>query len=318
MLDRRGELASTDTDHVYFVNNILKSGSNAEKNHPFVVLALSYDGKISCQRFPDKAEATSFEDGLYRRCESETDGIGKFSLWAGRTAWLDHQAIKPDQETKPASTTLNDSIKTAGPPPYFENPSAKTEYGGYDPGRTGEFTGISKISNRTGATYLLNLADVMTPETTYMLIGSYDSNNPDNCPKDILNSLHEYMKLRCNRIECIWNRDCLNGGYKNLFFEGKKYRFFIFYEFSHGNNKSISIGISYNEIWNTFKAMRSYQRIWGIFDSCHSGSMIEHDGVTYQPLAAAQQPKSENALQGNGLKIIEYLEAKFERRSILM
>ena len=103
----------------------------------------------------------------------------------------------------------------------------------------------------------------------------------------------------------------------------KKYRFFVFYEFSHGGHQSISIcdGFTYAYIWDHFKSLATTQRVWGIFDSCHSGSMIVKSGVT--PHSAATQfaaVKSENLTNQKELPegIFGYLDRKFSRRKALL
>ena len=127
---------------------------------------------------------------------------------------------------------------------------------------------------------MLNLADVSTPETTYYLIGSYDMNYPNNCTWHADSLLTDYV----NSDNKVWtkNTECARGKFKKLYEKGKKYRFFVFYEFSHGSYQSVSIceGFSYEYIWDHFKNLATTQRVWGIFDSCHSGSMIVKSGVT--------------------------------------
>ena len=57
----------------------------------------------------------------------------------------------------------------------------KKKYSDHDSDYSGNFTEIQKINNRPEVTWMLNLADVSTPETTYYLIGSYDKDYPNNC-----------------------------------------------------------------------------------------------------------------------------------------
>ena len=127
---------------------------------------------------------------------------------------------------------------------------------------------------------MLNLADVSTPETTYYLIGSYDFKNADHCVWHADSLLTNYV----NSDNKVWtkNSECYNGKFKELYEKGKKYRFFIFYEMSHGGHQSVTIctGFSYAYVWEHFTSLATTQRVWGIFDSCHSGSMIVKSGVT--------------------------------------
>ena len=192
---------------------------------------------------------------IYQKCESGIGGVSKFSTWSGRQAWIDHQPKKPDQEVKPdksGQANLYSGITSIGIPPYWEDPTAKKKYIDYDSNYSGNFAGIQKINNRPEVTWMLNLADVSTPETTYYLIGSYDSNNPDNCVWHADSLLTDYV----NSDNKVWtkNTECYKGKFKELYEKGKKYRFFIFYEMSHGNHQYISIctDFSYAYIWDHF------------------------------------------------------------------
>ena len=119
------------------------------------------------------------------------------------------------------------------------------------------------------------------------------------------------------------NKECANGKFKELYEKGKKYRFFVFYEFSHGGHQSVSIcdGFTYAYVWDHFTSLATTQRVWGIFDSCHSSSMIVKSGVT--PHSAATQfsaAKSENRTNRKEPPegIFGYLDRKFSRRKTLL
>lgn len=75
-------------------------------------------------------------------------------------------------------------------------------------------------------------------------------------------------------------------------------------------------------MWNSFKALSPTQRVWGMFDSCHSGSMIKHKDITPHPegsqLRAGARGEDESVEQDEPVSIIPYLEQKFERRAALM
>ena len=96
VLDRCGNIASPGADQQFFANELLKSG-----DLPFVVLALYYDGKTYCHRLPVTTSIDQLADAIYQNCESGNGGVGKFSAWPGRQAWIEHQTKKPDQEVKP-------------------------------------------------------------------------------------------------------------------------------------------------------------------------------------------------------------------------
>lgn len=278
VLDRCGNISSPSADQQFFTNKLLKSS-----NLPFVVLALYYDGKTYCHQLPVTTNIDQLADAIYQKCESGSGGVSKFSTWPGRQAWIDHQPKKPEQEVKPdksGSENLNSSITSIGVPPYWEDPTAKKKYADYDSNYSGNFAEIQKINNRPEVKWMLNLADVSTPETTYYLIGSYDMNYPDNCPWHADSLLTNYV----NSDNKVWtkNTECHDGKFKELYEKGKKYRFFIFYEMSHGGTRSVSIctGFTYGYIWDHFTSLATTQRVWGVFDSCHSGSMIVKSGVT--------------------------------------
>ena len=250
---------------------------------PFAVLAVYYDGKTYCYSLPAVTSVDQLAEEIYKKCESGNGGIGKFSEWPGRQAWLDHQPKKPDQETKPdksGQANLDSSVTSIGIPPYWEDPTSKKKYANYGSDYSGNFAGIKKINNRPEVTWMLNLADVSTPETTYYLIGSYDFKHQNNCVWHADSLLTDYV----NSDNKVWtkNTECASGKFKELYEKGKKYRFFVFYEFSHGGHQSVSIceGFTYAYVWDHFTSLATTQRVWGIFDSCHSGSMIVKSGVT--------------------------------------
>lgn len=172
VLDRCGNISSPNADQQFFAREF-----HTSDNMPFAVLAVYYDGKTYCYNLPTVTSIDQLTDEIYKKCESGKGDVGKFSEWPGRKAWLDHQTKKPDLEVKPdksGQANLDSSITSIGIPPYWEDPTMQKKYADYDSDYSGNFTGIKKISNRPEVTWMLNLADVSTPETTYYLIGSYD------------------------------------------------------------------------------------------------------------------------------------------------
>lgn len=172
VLDRCGNISGRDADASFFSSEFPEA-----KGVPFAALAVYYDGKKYCHQLPAAAGADALADAIYGKCESGAGGVGKFSAWPGRQAWIDRQPKKPDQETAPEKSGkdgLDKSVLSIGVPPYWEDPTEKKTYDKWDPGYTGEFGGVPKIGSRPEVTWMLNLADVSTPETTYYLIGSYD------------------------------------------------------------------------------------------------------------------------------------------------
>lgn len=114
---------------------------------------------------------------------------------------------------------------------------------------------------------------VATPGTTYLLMCTYDKDYSID-PVQIKTELfpifkefsdHAFFYDRCNSS----NKHFVSG-----LSEGIKYRYLIFFEFSHGQIQYISIdgGVSHATLWSTLKPAKG--RIFGMFDSCESGSMI--------------------------------------------
>lgn len=239
----------------------------------------------------------------------------------------------PDIEIKPTKTgkdNLNSDFGSLDIPSYYHDIPAQKTYDKYDNDYSGEFKNIQHINSRPNTTYLLNLADISTPETTYYLQGSYDVNYPDNCVKSSNKILKPY--INSDNIVSFWNKECItSSNFEKAFINGKKYRFFIFHENSHGNVRRITVGITYDKIWETFKDMRSYQRVWGLFDSCHDGSMIVTNNVKPKKFLFSNniidkslvsnsiienQSISENNLN-NDTGILNYIESKLKRRAEL-
>lgn len=145
---------------------------------------------------------------------------------------------------------------------------------------------------------------VATPDTTYLLICSYDEKLATD-PVQVETKLfpifkqfsdHAFFYKRCHKG---------NAHFVSGLTEGIKYRYLIFFEFSHGSPNHISIdgGVSHSTLWSTLKPAKG--RIFGMFDSCESGSMIVKAG------------KAAEAGQGN-LDVAGYLVQKFSRRRQLM
>ena len=134
-------------------------------------------------------------------------------------------------------------------------------------------------------------------------------NHSNNAPWSADNVLTNYVNSD-NKVQTK-NRECHNGKYKELYERGQMYRFFVFYEFSHGGHKSITIckDLDYDYIWKHFRSINTTQRVWGIFDSCHAGSMIKHDDVTPHDNSG-----QESAPEG----ILSFLDKKFTRRAALL
>lgn len=325
VLDRAGRIDGGDPDLDFFAEEVLRSDCSYGKSYQFPVLAMSFKGVACCAELPAAAGADDLAVAIYDACESGECGLAGFANWAGRADWLDRQPKKPPAETAPDKTgkeNLVTGITSVGGPAYWLDVPAKKSYADYDPNYDGSFSGISETM-RSDQTCALDLADVATPDTTYVLIGSYDIHNKTQCPLDSQTKFKPYVQPYTDHLVEVWNGDCTkkDGGYSDLFKKGAKYRFFVFYEFSHGYEKAepdghheITIGVSYADIWKTFSAMKPYQRVWGQFDSCYSGSVIVHTGATPQPLAASSAPAGDQHVSD----ILEYIGAKLQRRATLM
>ena len=122
VLDRCGNISSPNEDQSFFAENLLKQNSL-----PFAVLAVYYNGKTYCHQLSAAAAGIDkLAEAIYEKCESGSGGVSKFSTWAGRQAWINHQPKKPDQEVKPdksGSENLSSDITSKGVPPYWEDPT---------------------------------------------------------------------------------------------------------------------------------------------------------------------------------------------------
>lgn len=331
VLDRCGQIQTENEDQNYFINEILKKSDANLNNQPFITLILSYNEKISCHQFPISTTIEDFSNNLYEKCESEKNDVPKFSSWSNRQTWLDHQLKIPELEIKPAKTgkdNLNTNFGTWDFPPYYHDITAKKTYEDYDNDYSGEFKNIEHGNHRPNVSYLLNLADISTPETTYYLQGAYDDNGVKHYSpvKQADEVLRPIIEKNCDNIVSLWDYDCRDGKFTKAFQDGKKYRFFIFHEQSHGNNGYITIdsGFTNNTAWNVFKDMRSYQRVWGLFDSCHDGSMIAHPGIQHKSFSFANHINDKqltlssiNKNINNDPGILNYIINKLNRRAEL-
>ena len=158
--------------------------------------------------------------------------------------------------------------------------------------------------------------DISTPETTYILFGAYDERNPNSYPTKIHTALAPEFKKYCNAENFYetYNSECYNGKFMELFAVGCKYRFFQFFEFSHGANDLISIDKDHSTIKKRmYDAMRTggQNKVFGQFDSCDSGSMIDK-------FAASSSVSTIFSTSNPGIAIGDYLAKKFDRRAHLL
>lgn len=77
---------------------------------------------------------------------------------------------------------------------------------------------------------------VSTPETTLVLAGCYDKNYPTNGPHSAVDGFINCVEKFSDKVVSLYDTNCYKK-YKGEFLKGKKFRYFIFYEFSHGNTK---------------------------------------------------------------------------------
>ena len=280
ILDRNGNIDySTGTSNLLAFRNAVK---NMCHEQDFVSLNFFYKTNFVNDTFVD-GTVEDFKNMLLTNMEkanfNEFDSTG-----------YDSVIDEPEPETIPSSGSNSIQIQQfhGSLPEWYSN-------------------GIASSTEWDLQSMPLDFDLISTPDTTFVLVGGYDERNPDHPPMQAIDGMYSILSQYSDHNVKITGRACLAGGYKNHFFEGKKYRYFIFFEFSHGAPKIITIGISYNEIWNTFKEMSSRQRIFGIFDSCDSGSMIVQ--ASRKMLLKSSEDK---------LDVVSYIIQKFERRDQLL
>lgn len=279
LLDRNGNVAqNADSELIYFRSLDIANASGIKE---FVHLSFIYDGN---------ANQTTFIPGSIAEFQSllvEYANLTKFDEFDSEQ----YESIlsEPDPETIPTSGGDGEVIKN------FH-------------GSLPEWCSGNAIGNNTVWNIASNPMDfdlVSTPETTLVLAGCYDKNYPTNGPHSAVDGFINCVEKFSDTVVRLYDTNCYNT-YKDEFLKGKKFRYFIFYEFSHGNTKVITIGISYSEIWDMFSSMTSHQRVYGIFDSCHSGSMLQ---------TSSDPSKSNTTIDTD---ILSYLKYKFERRDKLL
>lgn len=206
VLDRGGKISNSEagSDVQYF----RRYAGGYEKE--FVSVNFYYAGKSNSVAFTGSLE--EFE-ALLLEYSSKT-GFGNFNA-EGYESVLD----EPDPETIPSTGLDANSFKT-----YHGNSFPEWYSSGM---KTPTAWNLDSTP--------FDFDNVSTPDTTYVLVGGYDERNPNDYPKACRDMLG-YFSPYSDHVFETWNTECKGGRYKSLFKNGTKYRFFIFYEFSHGNH----------------------------------------------------------------------------------
>lgn len=280
LLDRNGYISNGANSDLNFFRSLPYFSNHEDKD--FVHISFIYDGNFNQTTFyPGSLD--EFKDVITTFAEMTKFGDFDYS---------DYESIldEPDPETIPTNGGDGTLIKN------FHKSLP-------------EWCSGNSIASSTAWNIASNPMDfdlVSTPETTYILAGAYDEQQPNDPDRDAPDGFVRCTKLFSDNIEVMYGRDCYER-YGDKFLEGVKYRYFMFYETSHGSTRYISIckNFNYTEIWKAFSNMSSHQRVYGIFDSCHSGSMLKSKSTL----------NSENNIDND---IISYLEYKFARRDELL
>lgn len=279
LLDRNGHITQHADANLNFFRSL--DFFNDVENREFVHLSFIYNGNFNQTSFIP-GSVSSFQSLLVEY--SNLTKFDEFDVEQYASVLSD-----PDPETIPTNGIDGSVIKSfhGSYPDWFSN------------------GGIAASKEWSIASTPMDFDLVLTPETTYVIAGCFDQDNPNNGPHAAVDGFIECVEKFSDHVVKLYDKDCYSK-YKTEFLKGKKFRYFIFYEFSHGNVKRISIGIDYSEIWDMFSSMTSHQRVYGIFDSCHSGSMLQ---------TASDPSKSNTDIDTD---ILSYLEYKFERRDQLL
>lgn len=296
LLDRDGmiETSSYSADLRFFKT---LQPENACKD--FIVVEFIYKTKIITKTFLGSTWS-SFRDMLLEGCDQA--GFSSFDP-------TQYESILDDVDPEEVPTTGldQDSIKNY----------AKNLPWWYSGGKLAVGTSWTLTSSKP-----FDYIDVSTPETTYILFGGYDMNYPSNCPTQVHSKLVPEFKPYCNpeNFQETYNEECANGKFMQLFGVGCKYRFFQFYEFSHGADDLITIDTdgyrNRNIKKRIYDAMRAggQNKVFGQFDSCDSGSMIDSFAASLgQRSSSSYTPPS-----SPGVAIGDYLAKRFNRRAQLL
>lgn len=129
----------------------------------------------------------------------------------------------------------------------------------------------------------MNFRYISTPDTTLALCYGYDERNPDASPINGLTRVKNMLTAVSDHVIFKTNGDATAKSFLDQLKNGiENYRYCIFFEFSHGSKGYITLkgGLKRDDILEVLKNARN--RIFGIFDSCHSQSMITYDTVNEQ------------------------------------
>lgn len=254
MMDRDGMVSDSESSSDLRYYRRVFSAKGAETG--FVTVSFCYGRKFSSVVLDEDVTLSEFQSVLLEYCQKA--GFGSFNPDV-----YDKIGDEPDPETMPQKSATPSEI-------------ARFHTNGFDWYANGNLPTPSKWNIDDDP---MDFGLVATPDTTYLLVCTYDE-KMDKDPVEIETKLfpilepfsdHAFFYKRCHR----GNAHFLSG-----LAEGIKYRYLIFFEFSHGSPNYITVdgGVTHATLWSTLKDARG--RIFGMFDSCDSGSMIVKSGKT--------------------------------------
>lgn len=134
----------------------------------------------------------------------------------------------------------------------------------------------------------MNFRYISTPETTYALVYAYDIRNPKECPVKAVETMRDMFEDYSDNVIVKKNAEATAGSFKTELKNGiNNYRYVMFSEFSHGSSGYITLkgGLRKNDIVDILKTAKC--RVFGMFDSCHSESMINEEKIESNCFASA-------------------------------
>lgn len=156
----------------------------------------------------------------------------------------------------------------------------------------------------------LDFRYIASKEKTYAFVCSFDQRYGGDGSWGC-KFLTDIFEQYADTVEVIRDEDTYDGMFCEKLKKGLQYKKFLFYEFSHGDTGEITIdhnteigdSVTKEEIWNVLKNARNV--IFGIFESCYSGSMIVKTAKLMS--ASSSKNRKEDSL-------IDFLVKKFNEQ----
>ena len=279
VMDRAGVCgaAPSGSDLAYYRAWAAGKGAGADFVQASFCYGSAFTSAVLWQCTPDEFKSVVKE-------RSEMAGFSRFD-----PTGYDTFAAEPDPETVPSGAASKSGISAFhGRDPDWFRGSTPDAPAAWDPGAAP-----------------MNFRKVATPDTTYVLVCTYDmkqSSDPAETKTELFPILAQFSDHANFYDRCSSNNKHFMPGVA----EGVKYRYFIFYMWSHGADGYVTIDgtLTKTDMWNAFSKARG--RIFGVISACHSGSMFK---------AGAGGAASAGV---SGDEAADYLVKKFERRKYLM